>query len=120
MTEFKALCALLENYNLQPQSYSGRFMYGKSCVGVIIENTAQMNEVIFSMGMILGNPDQRQIAFNINSDMCTALSKAIKKMRYDNMGLQFIMYFPDVEWVEEHDAKWERDHEKIIEKPREE
>ena len=59
------------NRELQPWSYSGRFMYGKSCVACSIEsNTWEGLEGLPKAGC-----------------------------RVDHLGLGFVVYWPDAEWT---------------------
>lgn len=61
----------LANRELQPRSYSGRHMYGKSCVAVVVEYRMQYDE----------------------------LAQAHPGARIDNFGLDFVVYWPDAEWT---------------------
>ena len=55
------------------ESYSGRFMYGKICMGIVCDKSDY--EDVLERAVKLG----------------------LKNHRTDNMGLRMIIYFPDVE-----------------------
>jgi len=57
------------NRELQPRSYSGRFMYGKSCVACSIGHT----------GNLEGLPKEGS--------------------RVDHLGMGYVVYWPDAEWT---------------------
>jgi hypothetical protein len=65
------------------RSYSGRGMYGKSCVGVVVE------EVMPAIAdLVLGCEDTEQAYLLID------------RVKSDNMGCDTILYWPSVEWSE--------------------
>lgn len=64
-------------YNVRP--YSGRAMYGKSCIGVIVSELTEMIRI----GCLLGE----------------SFSEA--EARCDNMGLDYIIYWPYIKFVGE-------------------
>ena len=66
-----------EGYNLR--SYSGRGMYGATCVGVTVGSTAN-----FLM----------KVAARLGEEGLEALGEACT----DNMGLDYIVYWPDTPW----------------------
>lgn len=67
----KKLIRKIENTGRDARSYSGRFMYGKRCVGVALER------------------------WDIGRDLPK------KGHRLDSLGLGMIMYWPDATWPEE-------------------
>lgn len=64
--------------------YSGRFMYGESCFGLVVENEASV------MTMLL--------AFSKLHHKLAQWLTAIR--RIDNMGRDYIVYFPGYLWTE--------------------
>lgn len=73
----------------EPRSYSGRGMYGRSCVGVDVDRGTSA----FSLAaqIIASSDDPAQMADSL-SDL---------RVNEDSMGLGGIVYFPNVPWVEE-------------------
>ena len=62
------------------ENYSGRFMYGRNCVGIVCSNT---NEVMLALGMFLNE-------YGVSSDTTI-------KVRSDDFGKENILYFPDIQ-----------------------
>jgi hypothetical protein len=83
----------LEEAGFEARSYSGRCMYGKSCVGVELDRGTSS----FQLGVklchaaleVLSEDDARSIIEEL-SDVRTC---------EDSMGLGSITYWPSVEWV---------------------
>nr|DAH47973.1 MAG TPA: hypothetical protein [Caudoviricetes sp.] len=71
--------------------YSGRYMYGRTCFGIV---TTDPYRVIGSMSMDLGMNGYEDLAIDLYSNVCT-----------DNMGMSTIIYFPDVEWNHEEESE---------------
>lgn len=65
-------------------NYSGRYMYDKECFGIV---TSDPFRVVGSMSMSLGMDGYEDIAIDLYSNTCT-----------DDMGLNKIIYFPDIDW----------------------
>ena len=65
-------------------NYSGRFMYGAQCFGIV---TSDPFRLVGSMSMALGMEDHYDLAIDLYSNACI-----------DDMGLSKIVYFPDVDW----------------------
>lgn len=78
---------------LEPRSYSGRGMYGESCVGVDGRNThvilAQIIVALCEQG-----PDGLEAALHVARDGAIAS---------DSMGLGGIVYFPSLPWTGRED-----------------
>ncbi len=81
---------LLENYNFPVQPYSGRGMYGKICLGVIVPRGREGNllsKIIFGVAA-------RAMAKNQNINDITDVMKSYTT---DSMGKSdMIVYWPDV------------------------
>jgi len=60
----------IANQGFKPVTYSGRFMYGKYCVGCVVEYRSQYDD----------------------------LFDLVPGARIDNFGLDFIVYWPEAEW----------------------
>lgn len=84
---------LIEDAGYEPRSYSGRGMYGASCLGVVVQDVGKF------VGDVL-----HEIADHIDTDDCGALelcepiSDAFRGMSMDNMGRDIIVYFPHTEF----------------------
>lgn len=62
-------------------NYSGRFMFGKKCVGIVCDDTSTV--------MV----DLSQYLFEHS---VTDVRDALGTICYDNLGLQYIVYFPSI------------------------
>jgi hypothetical protein len=69
----------LESYGYDPQSYSGRGMYGKCCVSVHDASAWEIAKDLFSEG--------EDGAFN-----------SLPEPRQDQLGLGIVLYWPSYEW----------------------
>lgn len=70
----------IEAAGYTPRSYSGRAMYGRQCLGTTVPNVAQAIIDIGAQGVKFNAP------------------------RQDNMGLDYIIYWPDVPWTKDDEA----------------
>jgi hypothetical protein len=61
----------IANAGFTPRAYSGRYMYGKYCVGCVVEYRSQYDD----------------------------LFDLIPGAMLDNFGLDFIVYWPTAEWT---------------------
>ena len=80
------------------RSYSGRGMYGKSCLGF---ETTRSQSAIRATAEIVGN-----LAETCEYDGDLELSDFLEffgDVREDSMGLGMIIYFPEISW----DENWE-------------
>lgn len=79
----------IEAAGYTPRSYSGRAMYGRTCLGVVVPNPMKAVLDIAAQGVKVPPPKQ------------------------DSMGLDFIIYWPDIPWSKEESeqsAKRNADH----------
>lgn len=78
------LIRAIESLGLSPRSYSGRGMYGRSCVGVTLGRNSEVTE------------------FGLGVKLALALGEDAEDLdpRTDSMGLGSIIYFPNVRWPE--------------------
>lgn len=77
--QVKGLIEALESYGYDPQSYSGRGMYGKECVSVHDGSIWDIAKDLFSEG--------EDGAFN-----------SLPEPRQDQLGLGVVLYWPSYEW----------------------
>ena len=78
-------------YDVRP--YSGRGMYGQKCLGVECENPAEC---------VLDAVRKAGEHLKTGADV-SELIDTLGCMRWDSMGLGSIIYFPDVEWLEDQE-----------------
>lgn len=87
---------IIREAGYEPYSYSGRNMYGDSCVGFTTDDTLPatianlLNSVLYEM-----------ISDEETIEKVTSLTKIIRNATTDNMGLSTVVYFPRVKWEEE-------------------
>jgi hypothetical protein len=79
----------LYDTGLSPRSYSGRGMYGKSCIG--IETDEQTD--VFTLGFIVGQA------------LCGEDVGHLPPCKTDSMGTDMIVYWPDLAWPESADEE---------------
>jgi len=87
----KRFVEVIESANYEVRAYSGRGMYGRSCIGIDVAQGVSMFKVgvdVANMATTLGYED---------------LAEDIGDLRVaqDSMGLGAIVYFPNVAWPEE-------------------
>lgn len=96
------LQAILESTVDGVRSYSGRAMYGRSCLGVETNDVGDLFAAVLEE--VEGDDDTREI------------QDAFRTMRTDAMGRGTIVYFPNVEFVGDDD-EGEADDEHECEGP---
>lgn len=78
-------------------SYSGRFMYGRTCLGFSspISSLAPVcSEIMQAAGLLLNDDNLTEEEFE---DICHQCSQ----LRIDNLGKNYVFYFPDLEATEQ-------------------
>ena len=97
---------LCENTDLNVRSYSGRAMYGRQCLAITCDGAGQFISTLLHSAADEGldTEDLREIA-----DVCATL-------REDSMGLDRIIYFPNIEFCDGDDEDSD-DEEDISEVP---
>lgn len=60
--------------------YSGRYMFGETCIGIVGDNTT-----LICM----------QLTDYLNDEGCEDIISKLGTPRTDNMGMSYIVYFPD-------------------------
>jgi hypothetical protein len=74
----------LEDYNFECRSYSGRGMYGRECLGVVVDTMTEMFGLVYDAG-------------------AQGVPLGTYSMHWDSMGTSTIFYWPGVEFVEDED-----------------
>ena len=72
--------SILNEMNYDPYSYSGRGMYGKTCVAINLDNDAQLWDLAFELGK---------------------KSEYFPAPKTDSMGKGIVVYWPSIQWEEE-------------------
>lgn len=94
----------LRDVELKARSYSGRGMFGRKCVGVEIGRDVSTFQLAAAIAAALLDADAEEGPSDV---------EALARLRVseDNMGLDTIVYFPQVEWPtddlgdEDHDCE---------------
>jgi hypothetical protein len=105
MTDHLWLAKALLDSDLTPRSYSGRFMYGKKCLGFVTDESA-----VKAVGSILVSLCQGASAVRAKEDVMD-LAEILQGVREDSMGLGTIVYFPDVPWHDSYETGDEEEEE---------
>ncbi len=105
--KFKALIQAIEEAGYEARSYSGRGMYGKSCVGVTCGRTEA-----FSLGVKVGmclaaNEDENEDAES------SVEALADLWVQTDSMGHDMIVYFPGVAWEQDEEEDSSDEDEEV-------
>lgn len=85
----KQLIEWLEIAGFEPRSYSGRGMFGRSCVSVHGDRDEGVTLWTIATSLYSCNPDGAD------------LIDRIPEPRTDNLGLDYVYYWPSFEWPEE-------------------
>jgi hypothetical protein len=90
--------------NLKITPYSGRFMFGKECLGLQCSNLGEALHIIFLMA---------QEAIN-NEDLLNEIENMIIDTKQDSMGHDMIVYWPNASHNRNDQDKLENDAEEEI------
>lgn len=86
---------LIEDLGYETRSYSGRGMYGRECLGVTVEEPVSF---ALELGEAIGADDERSFG-------------RLPAVRWDSMGRDYIVYFPNVPYDGENDESDEEDED---------
>jgi hypothetical protein len=105
----KKLIGLIEEAGYEARSYSGRGMYGRQCVGAELERS--MSAFTFALELTRAALDSAT-----SEDPAGEVYELIDQLTQlrtssDSMGLDTILYFPDVKWEKPEDDTDEDDEE---------
>lgn len=81
-----------DEFDVKPYSYSGRFMYGKTCLAI---NVHSMGELIRFV---------QELTHDVELDPdhpLTEFAEIVNAVRSDQMGLGLVYYWPSVELVDD-------------------
>lgn len=77
---------VLESADYDARPYSGRGMLGRSCLGVDID-AGQLGRLFAAIIVNVADEDREEVA------------RAVKSFHVDSLGMDQVVYFPDVEYV---------------------
>ena len=82
----------------EAQSYVGRGMYGKSCLGIVSDMEPKKLSIKLALGVVsyFGNPDNDTVDIDIIDTVERLLARDV---RSDSMGHDTIVYFPGIEYI---------------------
>lgn len=90
------LIEAIEDAGYEARSYSGRGMYGRECVGVVVGVA----------GFRLGAELAKSVAYLAEDDVHEALDELAElSVSQDSMGHDVVVYFPGVPWPEGRDEE---------------
>ena len=82
---------ICEMNDLEARSYSGRGMFGRECLGIVGKTVADVTADLFDGLDALDLPDS-DAAYR-------EVSAALRASRTDSMGMDVIVYFPEIAFV---------------------
>ena|SRR5271166_2425024 len=103
------LQTILEDAEYEPQAYSGRGMFGQKCLGVVVRKSSGGIGTMFA-NVIKGLHDDIPSSMDVEQFTSRELdnldtkfddvASAFENMITDNMGLDIIVYFPDISYFD--------------------
>jgi len=99
MTSIRAFCDEADNVTQLYTDYSGRAMFGRECVGIVVSGN-MMNVFGYLILHLQENGHEHTINRMLESGI-----------RTDNMGLDSIMYFPSLQWGDNEDEDEDEEEE---------
>ena len=72
-----------EKYSIY-ENYSGKFMYGRKCVGIVVRQGYSYMEMIIKLTIFL------------NDCGIESVESELEDVRFDELGLDTIVYFPKI------------------------
>lgn len=75
----------LRSCDREPHPYSGRFMFGRECIGVTCDSPGEVLVDVIAEAMADGANQRHR-------------RQALGHWRQDDMGLQKVIYWPDLAW----------------------
>jgi hypothetical protein len=94
------LQTICEDVALHARSYSGRGMYGKSCLGIDVDRGGLGPMIAKIMSALAGYSE---------ADRDTVCEAFRTEMAQDNMGLGMIYYFPSIPYTKDEEEGSEDD-----------
>lgn len=88
----KRFLELIVAAELEARSYSGRGMFGRSCIGIDLERGESAVGAALKIAAACDTIEEVEYLY-----------RALKDAREDSMGLGTIVYWPDMEWPKTSD-----------------
>lgn len=89
-----------------PRPYSGRYMYGKFCLGIDVESVRETLKVAIALSKRLASWEAVGVFYDDPTTL-EQIEHALAGITSDQMGLRVIVYFPDIQW----DDRWSKDED---------
>lgn len=102
---FNEIREVIENAGLDPQSYSGRGMYGLRCLSFSLDRDENVSDAFLDLAEALSYYVQE----NPDIEFEDAIQE-FKGAKTEAMGMGEVVYFPKIEW-EDDDDEFEEDEE---------
>lgn len=81
---------ILIDADYQVRSYSGRGMYGRECLGVMIEQYSSLGNLFADL--------IETASSGSDSDELQTVADSIRDFKQDSLGRDTIVYFPNIPW----------------------
>lgn len=91
------LVVALVHGGFTPQEYSGKFMFGATCVGVTLDNPAELGTAV-AIGTMAAAIRDKDVDKVVLMQQLQDFQALVKQAKQDSMGLGYIIYWPDMAW----------------------
>ena len=102
---FNEIKEVVEDAGFDPQSYSGRGMYGRKCLSFNLDRDENVVDAILDLAEALNSHAQENPEIEFEDAI-----QEFKGAKIDSMGLGEVVYFPNIEW-EHEDEEFDEDEE---------
>lgn len=101
--EFDKIVEIISDSGHDVRSYSGRYMYGKECLGVTCDDPIRfvLDVMVYAHSMCVSDSDP----------VFEKTASILKNYRTDDMGKRQIIYFPEIAWEGDDSQNDEDDDE---------
>jgi hypothetical protein len=116
--EKEVLEIILQNFELEPRSYSGRYMFGKTCLGYVTTYNSYLEQVInlvnrlasdLMVSRACGSTDELYASARELNEL---VYRQLRNVDMDSMGrYDTIFYFRDLEFTDDRNESDEADNE---------
>lgn len=86
---------ILEELDIEPRSYSGRGMYGESCIGITTDDPLA---TVFDIAHWIGSRYTNDISDDLLMTLEVLNGIIRDNVRQDSMGRSMIIYWPRLAW----------------------
>ncbi len=98
-----AIKEIIEDMGYETRSYSGRGMWGDTCLGVSLQGEATLQDFLLELGFAITNYVYDSGDKDYDIDLCEELFQCLGRPKTDSMGLGMIIYFPVIGWDDSDD-----------------